>query len=514
MQPTPTRKKRALNASFALLFLLLGVAGHGGMAQAQSPSTFTATGTMTGRRLLHTATLLTDGRVLITGGDNFQTLSTAELYDPRTGTFTATGNMTTPRSGHSATLLPNGRVLIAGGGRTNDGKREALTSAELYDPGTGAFSATGEMTMPRYAPTATLLYSGKVLIAGGLYPCAGQVGSTVFVSGASCFPFGAELYDPDTGTFAATGNMIAAWADTATLLTNGKLLITSGNPQVGPYLSSAQLYEPSIGTFAFAGYAQTNHTGPTATLLMNGKVLLAGGDIGDGDGASFVAEQYDLATGAFSRTGSMTVGRGQHTATLLPDGGVLFAGGHNNDATSAELYDPLKGAFSRTGSMPIPRELHTATLLNDGRVLIAGGDDQRYWIPETILSSALLYTPAVLIPAPVLLSLSGDGKGQGAILYANTARVVTASDQAIPGDVLEIYCTGLKDDSVIPPQVTIGGRLAEVLYFGKAPGFPNLNQVNVRMPFGVVPGYAVPVRLSSLGRFSNEVTIGVNLDPG
>src|SRR5205085_1027624 len=131
----------------------------------------------------------------------------------------------------------------------------------------------------------------------------------------------------------------------------------------------------------------------------------------------------DPATEAFSRTGNMTVGREQHTATLLPDGGVLFAGGHNiiELAASAEIYDPLKGAFSRTASMPFARELHTATLLNDGRVLIAGGDDLRYGIPETILSSAQLYTPAVLIPAPVLLSFSGDGTGQGAILHGNTS---------------------------------------------------------------------------------------------
>jgi S-adenosylhomocysteine hydrolase len=107
---------------------------------------------------------------------------------------------------------------------------------------------------------------------------------------------------------------------------------------------------------------------------MNGKVLLGGGDIGDGDGGSFIAERYDPATGAFSRTGNMTVGREQHTETLLPDGSVLFAGGHLvfDLAVSAEIYDPIQGAFTRTANMPTAHELHTATLLNDGRVLIAG----------------------------------------------------------------------------------------------------------------------------------------------
>jgi large repetitive protein len=298
------------------------------------------------------------------------------------------------------------------------------------------------MATARFGPTATLLKNGKVLFAGGFYRGDRP---DLAVAGYCCFPVDTELYDPDTRRFTATGTLNIKWADTATLLPNGKVLV------------SANVYDPSTGAFTATGYTTISHDGPTATLIMNGKVLIAGGL--DGDFFSGIAELCDSATGAYARTGDMTAARVQHTATLLPDGGVLFAGGHN-DGASAEIYDPLKAAFSRTASMPFARELHTATLLNDGWVLIAGGDDQRYWIPETILSSAELYTPAVLIPASLLLPVSGDGKGQGAILHANTPQVASSDSPATVGEALEIYLTGLGDGSLIPPQVSIGGPRA------------------------------------------------------
>jgi len=158
--------------------------------------------------------------------------------------------------------------------------------------------------------------------------------------------------------------------------------------------------------------------------------------------------------------------------------------------------------------MTADRGLHTATLLNNGKVLIAGGIHKvgQTWPP---LSSAEIYTPRSLISAPALFSLSGNGRGQGAILHAGTSEVASAGNPATPGDVLEIYCTGLVDNSVVPPQVSIGGRAAEILFFGKSPGYENLNQVNVRVPTGLVPGPSVSVRLTYLARHSNEVTVGV-----
>jgi hypothetical protein len=468
-------------------------------ATAQSVGKFTPTGNLTRQRLFHTATLLTNGRVLIAGGfailAGWPAWASAELYDPSTGTFTATGDMTAARYFHTATVLPDGKVLIAGGNNSIAGGSFLipLVSAELYDPATGAFTPTGEMTTARSGHTATLLNNGKVLITGG---APNKPSAT------------AELYDPAAGTFTATGRMAAArWGLKATLLASGKVLIDGGRSEDDfDDRPNAEVYDPDTGAFTVSGKSAYAGTFPAAsTLLTNGKVLDV---LTYSCDPSDLAEVYEPSAGTFTATAKMNKARGYSTGLLLPDGKVWVAGrdGSSWPNGSAEIYDPVTGRFIRTDDLVMNREEgHTATLLPDGTVLLGGG-----WICcGYSVDTAEIYRPAVLAPAPALFSVSGDGRGQGAILHANTDRLASSGSPAAVGEALEIYLSGLTNGSVIPPQVIVGGRMAEVLWFGSAPGYPGLNQVNIRVPKGVVAGLAVPVRLLYLSRPSNEVTIAV-----
>src|SRR6185436_10808944 len=255
------------------------------------------------------------------------------------------------------------------------------------------------------------------------------------------------------GTFSAAGAYVGRggcdFCAPAVLLADGTVLFPGQSP--------AQVYDPVSNTFSPSGMMISELS--TAAALMNGQVLFAGGE---GLGRLASAELYDPATHTFSPTGSMTFRRVWHSLTFLPTGLVLAAGGETDSCSansctfagsvaSAELYDPSTNTFLPTGSMSAARGTHTATLLADGRVLVAGGASYGgIGIFGGTLSSAELYTPDVLVPAPALVSLSGDGRGQGAIFHGGTTHVADARDPAVAGESVDIYCVGLTTDSAIP----------------------------------------------------------------
>ncbi|WNG52611.1 hypothetical protein F0U60_27200 [Archangium minus] len=339
---------------------------------SETEPSWTSTGDMHGARYTHVATLLANGRVLVSGGNIHNTaVSWAEVYDPATGRWNLTASMASARQWHTATLLPTGKVLVAGGSNDSD----YVLGAELYDPATGTWSPTGLMSAHRTRHTATLLPSGKVLVTGG---ASGGVLAS------------AELYDPTTGKWTPTGSMSKPrHSHCATLLANGKVLITGGNEYSYWSTLEAEVYDPATGTWSPTGSMSTSRSAHTATLLPSGKVLVTGGD---GGGAGLTAEVYDPATGTWSPTGSMALTRSEHVATLLPSGKVLVTGGSSTTggAERTEVYDPALGTWRFTLSMTERRYRHSATLLSTGEVLVAGGLGLRDY-----LATAEVYDPAM-----------------------------------------------------------------------------------------------------------------------
>ncbi|KFE64850.1 Kelch repeat-containing protein [Hyalangium minutum] len=312
-------------------------------------------------RFLSPATVLPSGQVLVSGGitpaSGWPPISSAELYDAATGSWAPTGNMIRERVLHTATLLPSGRVLVAGGSED--------ATAELYEPATGSWLSAGGMSEVRYGHTATLLPSGKVLVAGGNDLAA------------------AELYDPATNSWTPTGSMSSTrTGHTATLLPSGRVLAVGGNPSEDPPTATAELYDPGTGTWTPASPPIAfPPSGSTATLLLSGKVLVTGRD-----GS---AQEYDSAAGTWTAVGRMRLEFDLRAAVRLPSGKVLVTGGGVVSA-AAEIYDPVTRTWSGSpGTMLSARRYHSQALLPSGRVLVAGGMTEG----GEVLTTAELYGP-------------------------------------------------------------------------------------------------------------------------
>jgi hypothetical protein len=260
-------------------------------AELYDPAThlFTTTGSMATAREDQVAVPLTNGTVLVAGGgiSNNAATATAELYDPTTGTWTPTGSMHVARQGFAAVRLPNGTVLVAGGqGCFQCG---ATATAELYNPATNTWRFTGSMTTGRFFHTLTYLpATGQVLATGGCVAPCGSVFTNITAT--------AELWSPTTQTWHPTGSMsIARIWHTATLLGTGKVLVAGGESTNRQPVGPAELYDPGTGTWSTTGTLNMARELHTATLLANGQVLVTGGfgpPLSFGSQATNTAELY------------------------------------------------------------------------------------------------------------------------------------------------------------------------------------------------------------------------------
>lgn len=305
---------------------------------------------MIAARWSHTATLLTNGQVLITGGTiynvngNFADTNECELYDPAAGTSTLTAPMQSKRHSHLATLLPNGQVLVTGGGGD--------VSSEVYDPPSASWINYANMNDERLVHTATLLTNGLVLAAGGYDDNHGQELAS------------AELYYPDSAAWTNVQDMPYA-ADTlaAALLDDGRVLVCGGYMGTDN-TNAAALYDPDTETWTSIAPMKEARSGHTATLLSNGTVLVEGGS---GDNT---AELYDPVAGKWTYTNPMNDSRYQPNAVLLTNGQVMVLG---DGGTHVELYDPSSNTWTYADSLPVAANHQTATLVAGGAVVVTGG---------------------------------------------------------------------------------------------------------------------------------------------
>ena len=300
-------------------------------------------GTMGRQRTQHAALLLSDGRALLVGGAGViqakideqgieQPLIEADLFDPASETWSFTGEISTPRDYVAATLLSNGSVLIAGGDDGSGTDTSVLASAEVFDPATGQWSEAGSMSQPRQGHSLVALDNGTALVAGG------DAGDDPFQS--------VEIYDPASGTWSGAADMTDARERfAAVVLQDGKVLVVGGGGTDGR-LASAELYDPGAGAWSSAAEMSTPRLKPAAVVLQDGKVLVVGG-LGAGQFLG-TAEIYDPATDSWSDAGSMETGRGFHAATLIDDGRVVVTGGFGfgGPTNSTEIYDPETNTWS------------------------------------------------------------------------------------------------------------------------------------------------------------------------
>ncbi|MDF1797782.1 MAG: kelch repeat-containing protein [Planctomycetota bacterium] len=380
---TPTLVDKVSNVSRFIM------GGHGDLVGTLSATIDSRQG--------HTATLLDDGRVLIIGGDepdsldNKTAIATTEIYDPQTQSFTAGPNLTQARSTHTATKLADGRVLVTGGYPTY-GPGIASATAEVFDPVSGTFSAVASPSIGRTLHTATLLADGRVLVVGGgtKFDFNDIFGSLATVVETT------ELYDPVADSWSAGPNLPGPrFAHQASRLGDGRVLISSG-VEVGDLFgipvpgitTDCHRYDPGTGLFMNTAPMPAGRAYHGQITVPSGDAMVMGGATGDFIGLVFTTHTdvftYNHLANAWTNAGDLSVARAYPNPVDTGSGIAVIAGlksvdittGSGTPATEVETSSYTGITWTTAGDQALPRETPRAVVIDGGeRVLIVGVGD-------------------------------------------------------------------------------------------------------------------------------------------
>lgn len=443
---------------------------------APAAGSWVGAGTLELARASAHAVVLDDSSVLVVGNDNictpggaWDTSAQAELFDPKKDLWTSTGSLNAPRTDFAAVALGDGSVLVTGGltaAEPVEGDFGAYSSAKLYDPATGAWSATGLMSTARTEPSAALLPDGRVLVAGGAYVDADS--TRVLAS--------AEIYDPASGEWSATGSMLTARRGAQSVaLADGRVLVVGGS-SIGRRLyegyaavASAEVFDPATGTWSPAGVLAAARQDFSLAALPDGGALVVGGvvETGGSTQATATVERFDPKTLKWPATGAMLTPASNRSVVVLGDGRVLLAGGLAHPLAGsgqapaiadAELYDPVSGTWSAAAPLPEPREGGSFVTLADRSVLLVGGDGglvgepSTPWCP-TPVAAALRYVPGNLAAFPPRTTPTSAtvAKSNVARAKANPADAKKAA-ASITAFGMDLYRRMLRDGTLDPKK--------------------------------------------------------------
>lgn len=319
----------------------------------------------------HTVTLLKNGEVLIVGGHTqnaakYTYLAKTYRYLPASDTIVEAGTLLQPRADHSATLLADGRVMITSG--ANDSGMY-LVATELFDPSkpaTAAWSAGPPMPDARYGGSAILLPSGELLVSGGAKDNADSLDTVA-------------RFDPASGSWklAATPLKEKRRYHASTLLPDGRVLLSGGqrgHPSALLFLGSLELYDPKAGTSAAVPTSMKRlRAFHSATLLADGRVLIVGGYCGASVCGDAIDELLDLKTDTIAPLTHPGKFPSTHVAATLKDGRVLITANAMGAEHRVLAFTMSPLGWETLPDMPHPRDRAEGVTLADGSVLVVGG---------------------------------------------------------------------------------------------------------------------------------------------